>query len=76
MPDGALRVPITCPECAREYLSELPLAAVADALAAGQTIRLFAKCHARSWDANVVEREQLREYLEAACVSREGLQHC
>jgi hypothetical protein len=69
MKDAALRVPITCPECAQESLSEFPIAAIADALVTGDTIRLFASCHDKVWNASFIEREQLREYLDASQIA-------
>jgi hypothetical protein len=65
-----LRIPVVCPECAKELLTELPTASIAEALATGRSIRLYASCHGKAWQANCLEREQLRDYLEAATLSR------
>jgi hypothetical protein len=62
----ALRVPAVCPVCGKECLTELPAASTAEALATGQSIRLFVRCHEKTWLASSVEREQLSEYLEAS----------
>lgn len=74
MKDAVLRAPVACPDCAQEFLAEFPEMAVARALASGDTIRLFASCHGKAWNANSVEREQLREYLEAARMTRSPVQ--
>ena len=58
-----IRVPVVCPECARESLTELPIATLAEALDTGVSIRLYARCHDRVWQATETEREQLRAYL-------------
>jgi len=62
---AVLRVPIVCPSCEKEWLTELPVADIAQALASGAAIRLFARCHNTAWTASALEREQLREYFEA-----------
>jgi hypothetical protein len=64
--EPGLRLPVTCPLCARELLCELPIAGVARALAVGSTIRLHASCHDVWWDATAVETVQVRQYLSAA----------
>jgi hypothetical protein len=66
MPEALMRCPITCPECAMEWLAEFPIVQISNALKAGKTIRLYARCHDKYWDATFVERIQLREYLDAA----------
>jgi hypothetical protein len=70
MRDTVLRVPVSCPRCAQEWLMEFPAKVVADALESGAAIRLFASCHATVWNASFVERQQLGEYLEATRLSR------
>jgi hypothetical protein len=70
MDNTLLRIPIVCPDCARELLTSLPAASVAEALASGDSIRLFSQCHDQVWQASSLEREQLREYLEAVNLSR------
>ena len=64
-----VRVPVTCPECKTESLTELPAALIAQALASGDSIRLYARCHSKIWQASGIEREQLRAYLQAASLS-------
>jgi hypothetical protein len=65
MEDSMLRIPVVCPECGRESLNRFPIASTIEALVAGDSIRLQVNCHDRSWQASFLEREQLREYLEA-----------
>jgi hypothetical protein len=65
-----LRIPVVCPECAKESLTELPTASIAEALATCDVIRLYAQCHDKVWEGSCLEREQLREYWEAANLSR------
>ena len=66
MEEALLRVPVVCPECCKELLSEYAAASLIEALTNGDSIRLYASCHRRVWPASVIEREQLRQYLEAA----------
>jgi hypothetical protein len=70
MEDTLLRMPVVCPSCAKESLTELPTTSVAEALANGDPIRLYANCHREAWQASCLEREQLREYLEVANLSQ------
>jgi hypothetical protein len=66
-----LRFPIVCPRCSRESLSEFPLEVIAAALAEGDTLRLRAECHAVSWDASEIEREQILEYWLSVSMDEE-----
>lgn len=63
-----IRFPIACPVCSKEFLAEFPVAVVADALVTANSIRLYARCHDKAWDASAIEREQLREYLSASAI--------
>jgi hypothetical protein len=63
MPEPTLRFPVTCPACALESLSDIPIAAIANALLTGKGIRLHSKCHDHHWTATFVEREELRKSL-------------
>jgi hypothetical protein len=63
MPEPTLRFPVTCPACALESLSEMPIAVIANALLTGKGIRLHSKCHNHYWTATFVEREELRKSL-------------
>jgi hypothetical protein len=69
MEDTLLRIPVVCPECANEWLAELPTASIAKALATGGPIHLYALCHNKAWQATMLEREQLRQYWEVANLS-------
>ena len=71
MLEALLRVPVACPKCTQEQLLELAADTVAEALANGAAILLFVNCHRAAWKASLVEREQLKEYLEAAMLSRQ-----
>jgi hypothetical protein len=57
-------------EAEKELLTEFPTASIAEALVTGGSIRLYARCHNKVWQASCLEREQLREYLEAANMLR------
>jgi hypothetical protein len=63
MPEPILRFHLTCPDCALESLSELPIALIANALLSGKGIRLHANCHDLYWTATFAEREHLRKSL-------------
>jgi len=65
MNEPEVPVPVNCPLCARELLTKLPAAEVAEALMAGSAIRLRAPCHDIYWDASALELEQIREYFFA-----------
>jgi hypothetical protein len=69
MEDTLLRMPVVCPECAKELLTAFPTDEIAQALATGVSICLYAQCNDRKWQASALEREQLREYLEASNLS-------
>ena len=64
-----LRFPVNCPLCAQELLTQMPMAVIARALSVGATIRLRASCHDVDWEANALEVEQIRQYLDAARVA-------
>ncbi len=61
-------MPVKCPECGRESLCSLMVAAAADALLSGDAIQLRAGCHAQEWNADLSERQRLREYLGATTI--------
>jgi hypothetical protein len=68
MKDAEVLMPINCPECGEEWLEGFSVALVADALISGTRLRMRSRCHANEWDANLVEMEQIREYLRAGCI--------
>ncbi|MEA3152361.1 MAG: hypothetical protein QOD56_3300 [Gammaproteobacteria bacterium] len=58
-----IKFPVTCPQCGKESLAEYRVVAVTIALFEWGSMRLYADCHQVFWDASVVERGQIREYL-------------
>jgi hypothetical protein len=63
MPEPTLKFSVTCPDCALESVSEIPIAVVAGGLLSGKSLRLYSNCHDRYWTATFTEREQLRKSL-------------
>jgi hypothetical protein len=63
MPEPTLKFSVTCPDCALVSVSEVPIAAIANSLLTGKSLRLYSKCHDRYWTATFTEREQLRKTL-------------
>ena len=63
MPEPMLKFSVTCPNCALESVSEMPIALIANALLTGKAIRLRAQCHDEYWTATIGEREQIRSAL-------------
>jgi hypothetical protein len=63
MREPTLIFAVTCPDCALQSLSEIPIAVIANALQTGRSIRLYAACHDQYWTATFVEREKLRKTL-------------
>jgi hypothetical protein len=63
MREPEIMMPVTCPECGRESLCTLAVAVAAHALLAGEPILLRSGCHSHEWEADPLEKEQLREYL-------------
>ena len=64
-PEPSLRFPVVCPICAKEQLATFSIATLTRGLLSGKSIRLYAACHDKYWDATRIEKEQLREYLGA-----------
>jgi hypothetical protein len=65
MCEPILKFPVTCPDCALDSPSEMPIALLANALLTGKSIRLHSDCHDHYWTATFAEREQLRRSLAA-----------
>lgn len=65
MSEPTVRFPVACPECGREWLTEISVNVVADALQRGTNIHLVATCHDVTWDATELELEQIHEYVAA-----------
>ena len=63
MPEPTLKFSVTCPDCALESISEMPIAVIANALLIGKAIRLHSFCHDQYWTATFAERERLRKSL-------------
>jgi hypothetical protein len=63
MSEPMLRYCVTCPDCALESVSEMPIAAIAHGLLTGKSLRLYSRCHDRYWTASFTEREHLRKSL-------------
>jgi hypothetical protein len=81
MPEPTLKFSVTCPDCALESVSEIPIAVIAGGLLSGKSLRLYSNCHDRYWTATFTEREQLRKSLamlkidtHARCNSRHAEQ--
>jgi hypothetical protein len=75
MPEPTLKVSVTCPDCALESVSEMPIAVIANGLLTGQSLRLYSHCHDRYWTATFTEREQLRSTLAAYSPAVEPFGH-
>jgi len=63
MPEPTLKFSVTCPDCALESVSEMPIAVIANGLLSGKSLRLYSNCHKRYWTATFTERQQLRKSL-------------
>jgi hypothetical protein len=71
--EPSIKIPVTCPECARETVGEFQIAVIATALITGKNLRLYAACHDVYWTATAVERDQMRKHLAAISIdAREG----
>jgi hypothetical protein len=62
---------VTCPECDKEVLSEMPLTSVREAILSSGSLTLRSPCHSAEWAATPREMEQIREYLDAAYADAE-----
>jgi hypothetical protein len=63
MPEPTLKFSVTCPDCALESVSEMPVAVIANILLTGRNLRLYSRCHDRYWTATFIEREKVRKSL-------------
>ena len=63
MPEPMLKFSVTCPDCALESVSEMPVAMISNRLLTGKSLRLHSKCHDLYWTATFIEREKLRKSL-------------
>jgi len=56
-------LPVRCPQCDAQGLSEFPVAVVVIALTKWNNMCLYSPCHDGSWDAGEKELEAIRQYL-------------
>ena len=75
MLEPTLKFSVTCPDCALESISEMPIAVIANGLLTGQSLRLYSRCHDRYWTANFTEREQLRKSLAMLHIETQAKQN-
>ena len=75
MSEPTLTFSVTCPDCALQSVSEIPIAVVANKLLTGTSLRLHSKCHDRYWTATFTEREQLRRSLAAFKIDTHATQN-
>jgi hypothetical protein len=65
-----IRLPIVCPKCGDELLTEFPVALLAESLLTRDDVQLHSSCHQITWTASPSEREQIREYLATVSIDR------
>ena len=63
MHTASVRFPVVCPDCGGQALAVFPIADLCAALLADKAIPLRSPCHRRTWDASILERAQIRQYL-------------
>jgi hypothetical protein len=68
MREPLIRLPVMCPQCGGELLTEFSVALLAESLLEKNSVELHASCHQISWTASETERQQIREYLAAAAI--------
>jgi hypothetical protein len=71
MREPLIRLPVVCPQCGGELLTEFSVALLAESLVEKDSVRLHASCHQISWTASETEREQIREYLAAVAIEND-----
>jgi hypothetical protein len=73
MTNSTICFPVTCPCCDQEYLVASNLNMIVGALATDRRLILSSFCayHRVMWVANEIERNQIREYVEALHFSSE-----
>jgi hypothetical protein len=64
MDESEVRFPVSCPLCAQELLTRMPMTVIERALSVGAAIHLRATCHDVHWEASALEVEQIRQYFE------------
>jgi hypothetical protein len=63
VPEPEIELPVNCPCCGQQSLSDFRVTVVAEALQTNQ-MRLYAKCHITGWEASQAELERIRDHLE------------
>src|SRR6266404_2300249 len=58
MDESEVRFPVSCPLCAQELLTQMPMTVIERALSVGAAIHLRATCHDVHWEATALEVEQ------------------
>jgi hypothetical protein len=65
MREAEILFPVVCPVCAQGALTRFRMGVVTEALQTGE-IRLYSNCHLAAWDANTLELDEIRDYLDGA----------
>ena len=63
--EAEILFPVVCPVCAQGALTGFRMGVVTEAMQTGE-IRLYSSCHLVAWDANSLEIDEIREYLDGA----------
>jgi hypothetical protein len=66
MTDPTVWFPVSCPECGRDSVTQMPLIVLSACLRPGQHLLLYAECHRRFWNASDFERDHIRAYVAAS----------
>lgn len=69
MSKEVIQLPVRCPVCGSELVTQLRATTLSAALVHGRPIRLHAACHNEWWNASAHEKDQVREYLGAYALS-------
>jgi hypothetical protein len=56
-------VPVTCPQCGTQSLSEFPALVIIVGLTRWKNMVLSAPCHAGAWNASLAELDAIRVHL-------------
>lgn len=59
----SVRFPIVCPDCGSEALAVFPIPDLCAALLTETAVPLRSPCHDCRWNASILERAQIRQYL-------------
>ena len=58
-----MSLPVTCPVCGTESMTEFPVLVVATALNSWHQMCLYVECHPGSWSASATDILKLREFV-------------